>query len=157
VDCGLIDEGQPYFVMDFVEGESVAKYLMKHGTMGPSDAISVCIAVCSGLAYAHELGIVHRDIKPGNIMLVPNEEKNVWVPKIVDFGVARLNSSEMAESLTATGDVFGTPLYMSPEQCAGQKVDLRSDIYSLGCVLFEMLTGGPPFRGDSALSIMMQH
>ncbi len=145
VDFGLIDQTQPFYVMDYVEGEPLSAYLKREGILSVEESVQIVSLICSGLVYAHEKGIIHRDIKPGNIMLVPTKQARRWIPKIVDFGIARLTSPDAA-SLTNTGDVFGTPLYMSPEQCAGTKVDERSDIYSLGCVLFEMLTGAPPFR-----------
>ena len=108
--------------------------------------------------YAHQEGVIHRDIKPNNIILLKSDNSPI-VPKIVDFGIAKLVAGEDSESaaLTQTGEVFGTPLNMSPEQCAGEAVDQRSDIYSLGCVLFEALTGAPPFRGQTALETMMLH
>ena len=157
VDFGLLGDGHPYFVMDLVEGDSLAQYLKKHGTLNVDEAVDIFVPICAGLDFAHKQGIVHRDIKPGNIVLVANSERGGWLPKIVDFGIAKWNSGELVESLTKTGDVFGTPLYMSPEQCLGAKIDQRSDIYSLGCVLFETLTGAPPFRGDNPLAVMMQH
>ena len=115
---------------------------------------------CFGLLAVHEHGLVHRDIKPGNIMVVTGmplgSEQSI---KVVDFGIAKHASRESGEiqALTATGEIFGSPLYMSPEQCTGGDIDHRSDIYSLGCVLFEMLTGTPPYFGQSALTTMMLH
>jgi hypothetical protein len=118
------------------------------------------VPISEALAYAHDQGVIHRDIKPGNIMLsVDEKDQSRIIPKIVDFGIAKLTFGEDAVglTLTRTGDVFGTPLYMSPEQCAGTSVDHRSDIYSLGCVLFETLTGTPPINGNTALETMMRH
>ncbi len=159
-DFGLIENGQPYMVMEFVDGITLTQHLREQGSMSVEQAAPLFAQVCCGLHYAHEQGVIHRDIKPSNIMLVKNavggSEGSV---KVVDFGIARLaNDIEGAgQALTHTGDVFGSPLYMSPEQCSGEKVDHRSDIYSLGCVLFEVLTGAPPHIGQSVLATMMMH
>jgi len=160
VDFGIMEGNQPFLVMDLVEGQTLAEYLKTHTTLTVEAALQIFIAICFGMEYAHKEGVIHRDIKPSNIVLVPSGTgESQFVPKIVDFGIAKLEvgveSGEQA--LTKTGEVFGTPLYMSPEQCAGLAVDNRSDIYSLGCVLFEALTGAPPFTGQSALGTMMQH
>ena len=159
-DFGLLDDGQPYLVMDFIQGFSLSDLLKKSGPMSMEDATPIFAQACFGLLAAHEKGIVHRDIKPGNIMLLKNRSYDTdGSVKVVDFGIAKLTSHETGEiqSLTRTGDVFGSPLYMSPEQCSGGLVDHRSDIYSLGCVLFEMLTGTPPYVGQNALSTMRLH
>jgi serine/threonine protein kinase len=156
VDSGWIGT-QPYLVMDLVEGQTLSNYLKQEGRLPLELALRLFIPICFGLAYAHEQGVVHRDLKPGNIMLVPEgKDKTQFFPKVVDFGIAKLDYGELG-TLTKTGEVFGTPLYMSPEQCLGSKVDNRSDIYALGCVLYEALTGAPPFSGPSALETMMQH
>ncbi|MBA3994343.1 MAG: hypothetical protein C0469_12515 [Cyanobacteria bacterium DS2.3.42] len=159
-DFGLIEERHPYFVMDLVEGKTLAKRIKTGGPLSVEEALPLMIQVCFGLAYAHDLGIVHRDIKPSNIMLCKTEigTANSTV-KIVDFGIAKLHLNEATETqgLTRTGEIFGSPLYMSPEQCLGQPVDHRSDIYAVGCVFFEALTGIPPFQGNSALATMMKH
>lgn len=159
-DFGLIDGLVPFMVMEFVEGPTLAEHLKRCGTLSVHAALQIFVPVCKALAYAHERGVVHRDIKPSNIILT-RDERDPWhvVPKLVDFGIAKLTSDEQsgALTLTKTGDLFGTPLYMSPEQCAGNAVDNRSDIYSLGCVLFEALTGSAPFRGNTAMETMMQH
>jgi serine/threonine protein kinase len=159
-DFGLLDDGQPYLVMDFIQGFSLSDLLKNNGPMSMEDATPIFAQACFGLLAAHEKGIVHRDIKPGNIMLLKNRSYDTdGSVKVVDFGIAKLTSHETGEiqSLTRTGDVFGSPLYMSPEQCSGGLVDHRSDIYSLGCVLFEMLTGTPPYVGQNALSTMRLH
>jgi serine/threonine protein kinase len=154
VDYGWLGQ-QPYLVMDFVQGPTLAQHLKKVTTLPMETMLKIFTPICFALAYAHEQGVVHRDLKPSNIILSPNSDKqNPFVAKLVDFGIAKM---ETEEGLTKTGEVFGTPLYMSPEQCLGSKVDNRSDIYSLGCVLYEALTGAPPFRGQSALETMMQH
>ncbi len=160
VDFGMIDGTQPYLVMDLVEGPTLSEYLKLHGKTSVKDAIQLFVPLCSALAYAHKQGVVHRDLKPSNVILSGGESGSLhFVPKIVDFGIAKLNSSDSTHvmTLTATGDIFGTPLYMSPEQCMGTGVDGRSDIYALGCMLFETVTGAPPFGGNNPLEIMMQH
>ena len=155
LDYGWIDV-QPFLVMDLVEGATLAQHLKKVATLPLENALRVFIPICFALAYSHQEGVIHRDIKPSNIVLTPATDKSSqFVPKLVDFGIAKLETEE--GGLTKTGEVFGTPLYMSPAQCNGTKVDNRSDIYSLGCVLYESLTGAPPFRGQTALATMMQH
>ena len=159
-DFGLLDNEQPYLVMDFVDGTTLADYLSRHGPMELKKAVALFIQVCFGLAYAHKQGVVHRDIKPSNIMLVDGmPEGTKGCVKVVDFGVAKLVKGVQDESqaLTRTGELVGSPLYMSPEQCLGGHVDQRSDVYSLGCALFETLTGTPPYMGHSSLQTMLQH
>ncbi|HNB21520.1 MAG TPA: serine/threonine-protein kinase, partial [Candidatus Melainabacteria bacterium] len=159
-DYGIIDGKHPFFVMDLVEGSTLSQIIKKEGPLTVEKAIPIFIQVCFGLAYAHELGIVHRDLKPSNIMVLKTDAANSGVGvKIVDFGIAKLKTPEgtEAQGLTKTGEVFGSPLYMSPEQCLGNRIDHRSDIYAIGCVLFEALTGLPPFMGSTALSTMMMH
>jgi len=159
-EFGVLESGEPYFTMDFVEGPSLSEYVKEIGTISIDEALSIFIPICFGLGYAHQQNVIHRDIKPSNIMLARTSEPNIkYVPKVVEFGIAKLTDNEEGKSvmLTKTGEVFGTPLYMSPEQCLGTAVDSRSDIYSLGCVLYEVLTGAPPFTGESALNLMMKH
>jgi serine/threonine protein kinase len=156
-DFGMIDDSQPFFVMDYFEGETLANRIEKSGALSIEDAITVFTHVCSALEHAHKQGVIHRDIKPSNIMIAPEGLSDYQV-RLVDFGIAKLTSADhQSLGLTRTGEVFGTPYYMSPEQCLGTAIDHRADIYSLGCVLFQTLTGMPPFIGDTALSIMMQH
>lgn len=160
LDFGVLKNGNPFYVMDLVEGDNLAEYSRKIGSLKPEEVFKIFIPICFALGYAHTEGIIHRDIKPGNIMLArTGNPVDPFVPKIVDFGIAKLTDSEDGASvnLTQTGEVFGTPLYMSPEQCYGKNLDNRSDIYSLGCVLYEALTGAPPFTGESALALMMKH
>ncbi|MBA3994349.1 MAG: hypothetical protein C0469_12545 [Cyanobacteria bacterium DS2.3.42] len=159
-DFGVLENQQPFFVMDLVEGQNLSQYSRQVGILPVEEVLNIFIPVCFGLAYAHEQGVIHRDIKPGNIMLAitPNDPLG-YIPKVVDFGIAKMSEGEDGHSLTLTqtGEVFGTPLYMSPEQCMGIKVDHRCDIYSLGCVMYEVLTGAPPFHGDTALNLMIKH
>ncbi|PZM81183.1 MAG: hypothetical protein DKT66_18335 [Candidatus Melainabacteria bacterium] len=159
-DFGILPTHQPFYIMDLIEGENLSEYAKRVGTLPLDEILRIFIPICFALAYAHSEGIVHRDIKPGNIMLDKSGgNSEPYVPKIVDFGIAKLTDTEGGESanLTRTGEIFGTPLYMSPEQCLGVKIDHRTDIYSLGCVMYEVLTGAPPFHGESALNLMMKH
>ncbi|HNB22217.1 MAG TPA: protein kinase [Candidatus Melainabacteria bacterium] len=159
-DFGLLEQRIPFLVMDYVKGRSLADRVKMQGTLSVQEAVPLFLGICFGLGYAHEHGVIHRDIKPSNIMLVDGLSAGEdGCVKIVDFGIAKFTQNEMTElqALTRTGEVFGSPLYMSPEQCSGTSVDQRSDIYSLGCVFFEMLTGTTPFVGANALSTMMQH
>lgn len=159
-DFGLLEDKIPYLIMDYIEGESLAQRIKNNAMLDLKEALPLFLRICFGLGYAHEKGVVHRDIKPSNIMLVELcGELNDGFVKIVDFGLAKFTQKEgdNIQSLTRTGEVFGSPLYMSPEQCSGNSVDERSDIYSLGCVFFETLTGTPPFIGQTALATMMLH
>jgi serine/threonine protein kinase len=159
VDFGIIEGSQPFFVMEFVQGISLDRYLKQRSRLSIEEMRAIFIPICRGMSYAHHEGVVHRDIKPSNIVLVPTDLEGQYIPKVVDFGIAKLDviGEGDEQTLTATGEVFGTPLYMSPEQCAGDVIDKRSDIYALGCVLFEAMTGAPPFRGRNALETMMLH
>jgi beta-lactam-binding protein with PASTA domain/predicted Ser/Thr protein kinase len=138
-----------YIVMEYVEGRTLRDIVRQEGPLLPERASEITQAVARALASAHEGGLVHRDIKPGNIMLTRDGEV-----KVMDFGIARTTTGD---TLTQTAAVLGTAAYLSPEQAQGATVDVRSDIYSLGCVLYEMLTGRPPFTGDSPVSIAYKH
>jgi serine/threonine protein kinase len=152
-----IDKGCPYFVMDWLAGVSLAEQVKSSGPLSKKENLDIYLQVCAGLACAHKSGIIHRDIKPGNIMLVPTD--NGVLVKIVDFGMARLQVASGAnfQALTANGEIFGSPYYMSPEQTLGEEMDARSDIYSLGCSLFETVTGRVPFAGPTAIQTLMMH
>jgi serine/threonine protein kinase len=155
-DFGIIDGRQPYFVMDFFEGITLSSILKNQGSLSQDLALDIVIKVCDAIGYAHGKGVIHRDLKPSNVMLA-RESSNPEV-KIVDFGLAKLTDGDIeSTAMTKTGEVFGTAFYMSPEQCLGKAVDHRADIYSVGCLLFELLTGTPPFDGDAALPIMLKH
>jgi serine/threonine protein kinase len=138
-----------YIVMEYVEGRTLAEVLAQEGRLPPDRAADIAAQAADALAFAHSAGLVHRDVKPGNIMLT--EEGAV---KVMDFGIARALE---AETITQTATVFGTASYLSPEQARGERVDHRSDIYSLGVVLYEMLAGRPPFAADSAVAIAYKH
>ncbi|HEY9716167.1 MAG TPA: protein kinase [Trichormus sp.] len=153
-DCVVDSSGQPYFIMDFLDGESLAELLYDEGALAQSRVRRLFLQVCNAVSHAHNLQVLHRDLKPANIMLI-----NVGTPdelaKVVDFGLAKL--SEDAQKLTVTGEVWGSPSYMSPEQVYGKTNDSRSDIYSIGCVMFEALTGRAPFQGATPIdTVMMQ-
>lgn len=148
----------PYYVMDLLSGENLDDLLRKAGPLKVDRALDYFIQVADALYSAHAQGVVHRDIKPSNLMLLRDNNAVITQIKVVDFGIARVNrSGHGSQSQTATGLVFGTPYYMSPEQCRGERVDHRADIYSLGCTLFEALTGEPPFRGKNAFQTFMMH
>ncbi len=157
-EFGLLPGGQPFFLMELVEGVTLGDEIKRLGQLPVERAIKIFIQVAFAISYAHESHVVHRDIKPSNIM-VSRKSDDTETVKVVDFGIAKLTGIDEfnQQTLTKTGEIFGSPLYMSPEQCTGIAVDHRSDLYSLGCVFYETLTGAPPFIGESALSTMMQH
>lgn len=141
----------PYIVMEYVKGRTVASLLKSGEPLPISEAVQVVSGVLSALEYSHHEGIIHRDIKPGNVMLTPDGKV-----KVMDFGIARA-IADSAATMTQTNSVVGTAQYLSPEQARGEVVDARSDLYSTGCLLYELLTGKPPFTGDSAVSVAYQH
>ncbi|CAN5471044.1 hypothetical protein BH11CYA1_BH11CYA1_20310 [soil metagenome] len=157
-DMGMVDGVTPYYAMELLNGQSLAQILKKRHVLPISETIAIFRQVCAGLAYAHEHDIIHRDIKPANIVL-QEVEPGVISAKLVDFGIAKLTGlgDSDKQGLTRPGEVFGSPQYMSPEQCAGLAVDSRTDLYSLGAALFETLTGKVPFRGSDAMATVQMH
>jgi hypothetical protein len=156
-DNGVTDEDQPFLVMEYLDGVTLKQLIEESGSLEVKEALSIFIQACAGLAAAHEKSIVHRDMKPANIMVLRDEQAVVQV-KILDFGVAKLLiQGETFQTKTQTGEMLGTLLYMSPEQCLDQDLDGRSDVYSLGCVLYEALTGKPPICGRTAFETMNKH
>src|SRR5579859_4955100 len=149
-DSGEVD-GRPYYVMPYIEGESLRQRLRRSGALPVGEAVQLAREVVDALAYAHEHGIVHRDVKPENILV------HAGHAVVTDFGIARAISAAGGVELTRTGVTVGTPLYMSPEQIVGDPVDGRSDVYSLGCTLYEMLAGAPPYTGSSSLAVLASH
>ncbi|MCX6574542.1 MAG: protein kinase [Candidatus Aminicenantes bacterium] len=143
------DGGRLYITMEFVPGEDLKSILRMMGAMSPAQAVGLTVQICDGLEEAHRLGVVHRDLKPANILV--DKEGHA---RIMDFGIAR---SARSRGITDTGSMVGTPDYMSPEQTEGQDVDGRSDLYSMGVMLFEMATGQLPFEGDTALAVALKH
>src|SRR4030081_3038425 len=148
IDAGE-DEGRPYIVFEYVEGETLKERIRRHGRLEIAEAVAYAIEIARALGAAHARHIVHRDVKPQNVLI--DEEGSA---KVTDFGIARTLDEE---GLTADGRVLGTTDYVSPEQALGQPVTGQSDLYSLGIVLYEMLTGQVPFRGDSPVAVAMKH
>src|SRR5688572_30780733 len=140
-----------FIVMELVGGGSVQDYLARKGSPGWRAATRMCGEACKALMAAHEMGLVHRDIKPANLLLTPEGKI-----KVTDFGLAKLESTD-ATMHTQPGAILGTPAFMSPEQCRGDKLDHRTDIYSLGCTYYAMLTGKPPFEAPSSMQVMFAH
>ena len=156
---GMTGDGAPYLVMEYQEGTPLDKLLKQETKIEADRAVDIFMQICAALEHAHAKGIVHRDLKPSNIVLTA-AKGNKDVVRIVDFGIAKvLAAPESRESLdlTNTGDLFGSPGYMSPEQCMGYQLDARSDIYSLGCVMYELLSGKPPFQSDNPVQTIVKH
>jgi beta-lactam-binding protein with PASTA domain len=141
----------PYIVMEYVDGVTLRDIIHNDGPMPPRRALEVIADACQALNFSHQHGIIHRDVKPANIMI-----SNAGAVKVMDFGIARA-LADGGNSVTQTAAVIGTAQYLSPEQARGEQVDARSDVYSLGCVLYELLTGEPPFVGDSPVAVAYQH
>jgi hypothetical protein len=156
-DIGITESGQPFLVMDYVAGENLAQLVEKQ-RLPLNDAIDIFAQVCDGLSHAHARNVVHRDIKPSNIIIQQSADGEHKQAKIFDFGIAKvLSDTDSDNKLTQTGEIFGSPLYMSPEQCQGFASDNRADIYSLGCVIYETISGKPPLQGASALETLRMH
>ena len=143
--------GTPYFAMEYVEGEDLEKKLLKHEPITFEDVINIISSVLMALSHGEQHNIVHRDIKPGNIMI--DRQNRV---KVMDYGLAKAISGNVS-NITQAGFVVGTPAYMAPEQAEGNQVDVRADLYSLGCVMYELLVGQPPFAADTPVGLIYQH
>lgn len=155
-DLGIHAGSIPFYSMDYLNGRSLEEILADDGPIDLATTIDIILEVLDGLAYAHRHGIVHRDLKPGNIMYCTID--GARAVKVLDFGISKLlDNRSTTQALTVAGDIFGSPFYMSPEQSMGEAVDARSDIYSIGCTLFEMLTGFVPYESDSSIEIMLMH
>ncbi|MBP9091076.1 serine/threonine protein kinase [bacterium] len=156
-DLGIHAKVAPFYSMDYLDGRSLEEILSTEGPLQLEQALDVFLKVLDGLAYAHRSNIVHRDIKPGNIMLCT--VGGVTSVKVLDFGISKFVGSDSSkiQSLTSAGDIFGSPYYMSPEQCIGATVGGRSDIYSVGCTLFEALTGYVPYEAGTAVETVVMH
>ncbi|HEY9791582.1 MAG TPA: serine/threonine-protein kinase [Candidatus Obscuribacterales bacterium] len=156
-DYGVAPDGLPYLVMDYLEGTTLADLLTAQGKMSPDRAMPLFLQACHALKHAHENGIIHRDFKASNLVVCQDPLLGEVV-KVVDFGMAKLlhpDADNMNfQELTQSGEVFGSPLYMSPEQCKGLRLDERSDLYSLACVMYYALAGRPPFLGENVLGTL---
>ena len=155
-DFGISPTGQPYIVMDCLTGVPLADIIKTDGQVSVERTIKVMVQACDALDHAHRQGVIHRDLKPSNIVLINFDNEKDFV-KVVDFGVAKLMNGTESQRLTQVGEVCGSPVYMSPEQCKGMELDARSDIYSMGIVLFESLTGHLPILGKTMVDTMSRH
>ena len=150
-DLGATDDGQPFLVMEYLDGITLEGLIAKRGAIPIARAIPLFCQVCEGMAYAHKRGLIHRDLKPGNVMVIKDEEDGSDLAKLVDFGIVKVdpNSQNVSQKLTQKGEVWGSPVYMSPEQCMGNELDARSDVYSFGLVMYEAVLGVPAFQGQT--------
>lgn len=152
------EDAPGYIVMELVEGASLRVVLEREGKLDPGRAVALMRDICAGVGSAHRRHIWHRDLKPDNIIvLAPDEDRERETVKVVDFGIAKLRDMAGGPTLTQAGVVMGTPYYMSPEQCRGESLDARSDVYSLGAMLYEMLTGAPPFTAQTLTGVVTKH
>jgi serine/threonine-protein kinase len=157
-DVGTDPESRAaYLIMDYIDGENLGQAIAKEGQIGVLRCLPIFLQICGALEHAHQAGIVHRNLKPNNIMLVTQGDLEDFV-KVIDFGLAKLFSdTHPAVTLTTPGEMLGDSTYISPEQAYGEPIDARSDIYSLGCVLYEALTGKQPFTGKTSLEVARRH
>ncbi|MBX9669837.1 MAG: protein kinase [Candidatus Obscuribacterales bacterium] len=152
---GITPNNAPYLVMDCLDGETLDSLLKKENVLDPKRALDIFIQICDGLIHMHMKNIVHRDLKPSNVFITPGDDDIEHV-KIVDFGIAKQHNCDSTQ-FTRMGEVLGSPPYMSPEQCQGEEVDFRSDVYSLGCLMFETLTGRSPFDQGTPVKTVLSH
>lgn len=151
-DFGETEDGRYFLVMEYVEGETLSNLMRREGVLPLTRVLPIVRQIGEALTAAHKQNIVHRDLKPDNIMITKKNGQD-WV-KVLDFGIAKLSTEDW--NLTQTGKAIGTPLYMSPEQLAGEKLDARSDIYSLALIIYQMLTGGLPFQGENTQELIIK-
>lgn len=157
MDFGITNDGTPFMIQEYVNGLTLREIIDQEGAIDASLAKEIFLQICRGMGFAHSEGIVHRDLKPSNVLVYGYGTDDMRV-KIADFGVAKVVRADNTNPLrTELGLVIGTPLYMSPEQCRGQALDNRSDIYSMGCLMYEALTGRPPFVGKDMMDVMFRH
>ena len=150
--------GEAYIVMELVQGVSLGKLLRREGRMPARRAVHLMENICAGVGVAHRRGLLHRDLKPDNVIVMPpSHDGDEETAKVVDFGLAKVRDVTASGALTQTGTVIGTLYYMSPEQCGAEELDARADVYSLGAMLYEMLTGNPPFRSNTLAGLISQH
>lgn len=156
-DFGQTAEGELYLAMELVPGQTLAQVLRREGALAPERAVHIAHQILNALQEAHGAGIIHRDLKPENVIISPRSGNPDFL-KVLDFGLAKLtDSDDGSHGLTQTGQVFGTPGYMAPEQAKGERCDLRADLYAVGVMLYEMLAGRRPFDGDNPLSVLVKH
>jgi|694.fasta_scaffold111901_2 serine/threonine protein kinase len=157
-DFGLSPRGVPYLIMDFLEGKTVSDIVAEQEYIEPARCIALFTQICNALAHTHNKGVIHRDIKPSNLIVSIGDDGQE-IAQVVDFGIAKMLEREASDAskLTASGEVFGSPAYMSPEQCNGSAIDARTDIYALACVIYNCLTGRPPLLGRNAMETVMMH
>ncbi len=160
-DVGTMADGVPYLMMELLEGETLGRRIDRDGPLKVPDAVDIAAQATSALAAAHAHGIVHRDLKPENLFLIPDpSQRSHQRVKVLDFGIAKLQRRLSGQSVrTHTGSIMGTPPYMSPEQCRGisSEIDARTDVYALGIILYEMLTGAPPFLSEGFGDVLLMH
>ncbi|MBX9951270.1 MAG: protein kinase [Candidatus Obscuribacterales bacterium] len=159
-NVGSTQSGLPFMAMDLLQGRSLSALIKEKGRLEYTESLNIFVQLTAALAHAHEKGVIHRDLKPSNVILRhADDQGDAEVAKLVDFGIAKVLSQDghTQAKLTQTGDVFGSPHYMSPEQCLGGELDERSDVYSMGCLMYETLTGQPPHTGESTLQILHKH
>jgi len=158
-DCDVHRNGRAYIVMEYLEGETLGKRLERDGALPWATACLVARRIAEAIGAAHAKGIIHRDLKPENVFLTSTSDRpGPSEVKVLDFGLAKLLSGSLVGGVgTRTGSLLGSPAYMSPEQCKGEPADHRSDVYALGCILFEMVAGAPPFPGDSVRRLLVAH
>ncbi|MBY0357594.1 MAG: serine/threonine protein kinase [Candidatus Obscuribacterales bacterium] len=155
---GVLDDGAAYLVLDYLEGRSLETLIETEGPPKLDWAMNCFRQICNGLTYAHESGLIHRDLKPSNVMVLHQPQEGADI-KILDFGLSRADNTagKKEQRLTKIGEIQGSPLYMSPEQIQGKEADIRSDIYSLGCLMYETLSGQPPLMGETTIATLMKH